>query len=149
MFSRHSQVVFIASVFQIRKGSFTRCDVLWIRLRYKNWWCGCQWDCSYGATVMHLCVRCHTWMGSIPILCDCDVWFQYVSIQITVTPCEQFHKIACKKLQSHSERIAPCEQALSLFSVRDYGSRFLRMLRRKMWNYLWRVFPDYTHDLSR
>ena len=28
-------------------------------------------------------------MGFIPILCDCDVRFQYVSIQITVTLCEQ------------------------------------------------------------
>ena len=36
-------------------------------------------------------------MGFIPILCNCNVRFQYVSIQIVVTPCEQFHKIACKK----------------------------------------------------
>ena len=36
-------------------------------------------------------------IGFIPILCDCDVRFQYVSIQIAVALCEQFHKIACKK----------------------------------------------------
>ena len=53
-------------------------------------------------------------MGFIPILCDCNVRFQYVSIQITVTPCEQFHKIACNKTQLHSERIAQCERALSV-----------------------------------
>ena len=42
-------------------------------------------------------------MGFIPILCDGDVQFQYVSIQITVTPCEQFHKIACKQTQSYEQ----------------------------------------------
>ena len=43
----------------------------------------------------HLCVQCHTWMGSIPILCDCGVWF-IQKIWITVTSWEQFHKIALK-----------------------------------------------------
>ena len=81
-----------------------------------NGLCGCLWNCSYGATVMHLCVQCHIWMGSIPIRCDCDVSIHYVSIQIAVTPCEQFHKITCKKTQSHWERIAPCEQAIRKFN---------------------------------
>ena len=47
-------------------------------------------------------------MGFIPILCDCDVQFQYVSIQIAVALCEQFHKIACKKrsrIQKESYRV--------------------------------------------
>ena len=43
-----------------------------------------------------ICVWCRTWMGSIPILCDCDVWFQYVSIQIAVTLCE-LTALNCKK----------------------------------------------------
>ena len=60
--------------------------------------------------------------------CVCDVtheWVSYPSVQLrcgipichAVTPCEQFHKIACKKMQSHSERIAPCEQALITFAI--------------------------------
>ena len=65
----------------------------------ENGLCGYQWDSSYGVVVIiavvFVCVCCHTWMGSIPILCDCDVQF-ILKIWITVKPCEQFHRIALK-----------------------------------------------------
>ena len=51
---------------------------------------------------MHWCVWCRTWMGSIPILCDCDVQFQWMwcafqckyignRIHQCIAPCEQNH----------------------------------------------------------
>ena len=47
-------------------------------------------------------------------ICVCDIAHEWVlHIQITVAPCEQFHKIACQKMQSHSERIAPPERAFT------------------------------------
>ena len=47
-----------------------------------NGLCGCKWHCSDGATVMYFCVQCCTWIGSIPILCNRDVWFQITYICI-------------------------------------------------------------------
>ena len=44
-------------------------------------------------------------MGSIPILCDYNMQFQCVSIQITVSPCEQTalnHKKILSKTRMHS-----------------------------------------------
>ena len=97
-----------------------------------NGLCGCLWDCSYGATVLsqsHLCVRCTNGMGFIPILCDCDVRFQYASLQITVALCEQFHKIACKKMQSHSQRIVPGEQGFKASWHNAIATEFLRHIK--------------------
>ena len=44
-------------------------------------------------------------MGIIPILCDCDMQFQYVSIQITVTLCEQ----TALKVHSHGAIFSECD----------------------------------------
>ena len=72
---------------------------------------------------MHWCVRRCTQLGCIPFLCDCDVRFQWMRCapKFTYTykshphsshRVNNFKKIACKKLLSHTEQIAPCERAL-------------------------------------
>ena len=51
----------------------------------------------------------HEWVQHqfcVIVTCDCDVHASIciqITITITVAPYEQFHKIACKKWQSHSE----------------------------------------------
>ena len=77
---------------------------------------GCQWYCSHGATAMHFCVRHRIQMGFIPILCDCDVRFQWMRCAIPmhyianrihqcIAPCEQNHQIACNIPFSDRSRI--------------------------------------------
>ena len=55
-------------------------------------------------TVMHLCVQCRTSMGSIPVLCDCDVRIQYVSIQIAVHCVNKQPEIVRKHCQKTSSQ---------------------------------------------
>ena len=68
---------------------------------------------------MHWYVWCHTWLGSTPILCDCDVWFQCKYIE----NCIQTHRTLWTKSlnrKQHSiswynksqSHIAPRERAL-------------------------------------
>ena len=83
------------------KGSFTRCifvNATAIKIGcvgvnetvHMVWlWCICLCDVTHG-------------MGSIPILCDCDARFQYVSAQIAVTPCEQTALNCRKKLSKNA-----------------------------------------------
>ena len=67
---------------------FCECDC------HKNGLCGCQWHCSYGAAV---CAMSH--MNGFHTH-SVQLWFailiQYVTIQITVAPCEQT-TLNCKK----------------------------------------------------
>ena len=68
------------------------------------------WECL---SQSHLCVWHHTWMGSIPILRNCNVLFVQ-KIWITVTPCEQFHKIALKnrtRIHMRSHRVKELQRA--------------------------------------
>ena len=70
---------------------------------------------------MHWCVLCLTQLGSSPILCNCDVWFQckYVGNHIqthrtlwTKSLNRKQHSISWyNKSQSH---IAPCERACNV-----------------------------------
>ena len=71
-------------------------------------------------------------MACIPILCNCDVQF-IQNTQITVTPCEQFHKIACKqhsRIQKESYRVnEPLEDWewkmwCTIFIAHPHGERF-------------------------
>ena len=58
---------------------------------------------------MHWCVRCCTQLGSTPILCNCDVWF---NVQFKTFSMSWYNK----KMQSQTERITPCEQNHSIAS---------------------------------
>ena len=85
-----------------------------------NGLCRCQWYCSHSAAAMDFCVWCHTWICNAQcavVMCMYLYIYIQIAVTITVAPCEQFHKIACKKTQSNSERIAPCERAFPLNSL--------------------------------
>ena len=76
---------------------------------------------QFHVRAMYWCVRCHTWLGSTPILCNCDVRFQckFIGNRIqtlrtlwTKSLNRKQHSISWyNKSQSH---IAPCEQAFSV-----------------------------------
>ena len=74
---------------------------------------------QFHVCAMDWCVWCHTRLGSTPILCDCDVWFQCKHIGNRIqTHCTLWTKSLNRKQHSISWyyksqlHITPCERAL-------------------------------------
>ena len=95
------------------------------RTMYKRLWaCLALYMVRFHVRAMHWCMRCHTQLGSTPILCDCDVWFQckYIGNHIQ-TLCTLWTKSLNHKQHSISwynksqSRIAPCERAFTSLCV--------------------------------
>ena len=67
-------------------------------------WCDCD-ACLHATSHM---IRLH--IHSVRLWCA----IPEKNIQITIAPCEQFHRITFKKTQLQSEKITPCERALTV-----------------------------------
>ena len=96
-----------------------------------NGLCGCQWYCSHDATAMHFCAWHRIQMGFTPILCDCDVRFQwmqcafqckYIAIASTsashhVNKITKSHATFHFLIANRTSHIAPCEGALKALTL--------------------------------